>query len=376
MQTRGIREHVLALDGLRGVAAIVVLNNHSVGSIVGGGEFLAAIKQTPLIALFNPKVAVEIFFVLSGFVLAGSLMRHTRLAELPQFYIRRIFRIHPPYVMALMFAWCASFAWGPLREGVSSFAVILAKVHIPFSELLGYLLFPGSAGNQLSIGWTLEIEMIFSLLLPIMFLLARRTHWALLIALCIIPLLIGPYGHRVLKFGIDFAFGIALFLERERLSMWLGKIKAPGALLWFAIWLAVANTPLFLNWPYLFEGGSPGSIFLQSVGSAGLVAGTAFIPAISRVFSTAPCVYLGKISYSIYLLHFSVVLLLASISVAGTDLYVLTGAYVITIPLAGFTYRFVERPAIAAGSRLCKVLAQRFGGEVIAARAEEAAPRL
>jgi len=122
--------------------------------------------------------------VLSGFVLAGSLTRNSHLAVLPQYYIRRLFRIHPPYVMAAVFAWCASFVYGPLRDGVGPLAVALAKIHLSFSKLLGFLIFPGSAGNQLPVGWTLEIEMIFSLLLPFMLLLARRTHWSLLIATC------------------------------------------------------------------------------------------------------------------------------------------------------------------------------------------------
>ena len=78
--------------------------------------------------------------------------------------------------------------------------------------------------------------------------------------------------------------------------------------------LTLGTLPMMLGWPWFFEGGAPKSIFLQSLGSGALVAGVAFVPALARLFSTRICVYLGRISYSLYLLHFPVVLLLVSLA--------------------------------------------------------------
>jgi len=174
--------HLPSLDGLRGVAALVVVLSHSLSGVQSGSDLLITLIASPLIPLINSKIAVQVFFVLSGFVLTGSLLRNPSLRAVPQFYVRRIFRIHPPYVVALLIAWMVSFQYLPARNELSNFGDILFNVHLPFDELIGYLTFPSQAANQLPVGWTLKIEMIFSFLMPVMLWFALRTHVALLIA--------------------------------------------------------------------------------------------------------------------------------------------------------------------------------------------------
>ena len=132
--------------------------------------------------------------------------------------------------------------------------------------------------------------------------------------------------------------------------------------------LAVANLPLYLNWPWLIDGGSRGSIFLQSVGSAGLVAVVAYAPTVSRLFTGRRCLFLGKISYSVYLLHFSVALLAACIPWSGSDFFETPVVFALIIPLATFSYYFVERPSIRIGNRICTWMAGRVGRVAVASR--------
>jgi peptidoglycan/LPS O-acetylase OafA/YrhL len=103
--------------------------------------------------------------------------------------VRRGFRIHPPYVFGLVFTWLASFAYAmpDPDPGLTAWAAVQTKIHVDPSRLLRSLLFPGKAFGQFPVGWTLALEAIFSLLLPLMFLVARRLDWLLLVAASGLP---------------------------------------------------------------------------------------------------------------------------------------------------------------------------------------------
>ena len=357
--------HLLPLDGVRGVAAVTVVIGHAIMAVSHGDDAYAWVQRTPLIAVLNLRVAVEAFFVLSGFVLASSLSRNRHASELPQYVVRRVFRIHVPYVFAVLFAWAASFVYGPLRPEVGPIFQRFARVHLTGEELARSLTFPGTASLQVPVGWTLEVEMVFSLLLPLLFFVARRTHWGLLLAVCALPLAWGPHGHPVLKFALDFGIGIALFLERARVASALERMPAAGAAALLAAGLAIASLPRWLGWPLWFHE-SPSEILLQAVGATALVAFGGFHPFIGRFFASRPCRFLGRISYSLYLLHVPVLLVLASLPVGTGDAWVPFAAFVVVIPVSALSYRFVERPAVVAGNRLCKRLARRTGARLVA----------
>jgi peptidoglycan/LPS O-acetylase OafA/YrhL len=353
------------LDGVRGAAALTVVIGHALMAVSHGDDAFAWLQRTPLVAVLNLRLAVEAFFVLSGFVLASSLARNRHASELPQYAVRRVFRIHVPYAFAVLFSWAAAFLYGPLRPEVGPIFQHFAKVHLTGAELARSLAFPGTAFHQVPVGWTLEIEMIFSLLLPLLLWLARRTHWAVLLAVCALPLAWGPYGHPVLKYALDFGIGIAIFLERERVARALARIGAPAAALVLAAGLACAALPRWLGWPLRFDGSSPAEILLQAVGATALVALGGFHPFVRRFFASRACVYLGRISYSLYLLHVPVLLVLASLPVGAGDAWVPVAALAVVIPLSDLTYRIVERPAVVAGNRLCARIARRTGARVV-----------
>jgi peptidoglycan/LPS O-acetylase OafA/YrhL len=350
---------------VRGVAAVTVVAGHALMAVSHGDDWFAWIQRNPLIALLNLRLAVEAFFVLSGFVLASSLARNRHASELPQYAVRRVFRIHVPYVFAVLFSWAASFFYGPLRSEVGPIFHHFAKIHLTGAELARSLTFPGTAGHQVPVGWTLEVEMVFSLLLPLLFWLARRTHQAVLLAACALPLAWGPQGHPTLKYALDFGIGIALFLERERVARALARIGAPLAVGLLAVGLASAALPRWLGWPLRFDGSSPAEILLQGVGATALVALGGFHPFVRRFFAVRPCLYLGRISYSLYLLHVPVLLVLASLPVGGGDLWIPIAAFVLVLPLSALSYRLVERPAVVAGNRLCARIARRTGARVV-----------
>jgi peptidoglycan/LPS O-acetylase OafA/YrhL len=111
--------YVAALDGLRGLAALVVFLRHTSNAIAIPVGARRALVEGPLAPLLNSQGAVQLFFVLSGFVLASSLSRSTHRVHWLRFYVKRFFRIYPPYVFAVLLAWGASQLWSPIALGPS-----------------------------------------------------------------------------------------------------------------------------------------------------------------------------------------------------------------------------------------------------------------
>lgn len=366
--------HLAALDGLRGLAALVVVLRHSLGGVDVPAATLDAVLRSPLIVFLNAAGAVQLFFVLSGFVLAASLARNESARQLPQYFVRRVFRIHPPYAFAVLAAWTASFfyATAAAGSGVGGWVRVLSTIHLPTRELLVSLGFPGNAYNQLSVGWSLEVEMVFSFLMPLLLLIAVRGHWGLLLALCLGPLAVGDSGHRVLKFAVDFGVGVALFLERERLGRVLGRLGRGGAALFAAAALGIFVAPFLLGWRPS-PAGDPPSILVMVVGAGALTAGAAFVPALARPLAARPCRFLGRVSYSLYLLHYPILILLAPLLVrapvhAADPLLLAAGVLAVGLPLSALAYRWVERPAIRAGNAACGVIARRMGVGAVGSR--------
>jgi peptidoglycan/LPS O-acetylase OafA/YrhL len=208
--------------------------------------------------------------------------------------------------------------------------------------------------------------MIFSFLLPLMVLLARRLHWGVLV-IGSVYLLTLPAGNDLHWYAIDFSLGIAAYQERERLARWLAALSTPLGLLWLLGATAVFSLPHML-WTEPWKGVlitrlQPLSIFVLGLGSIGLVIAAAFVPIASRLLSTRPVALLGKLSFSSYLLHYTLLILLAPIVDRPTTwpFALLLLALVLggTLGLSALTYRWVERPAILAGNRVCDWIAAR-----------------
>ena len=358
--------HIAALDGLRFLAAAVVLIGHCFNVFAWPPEVARAVREGPLTVLVNGYGAVHLFFVLSGFCLAGSAARSSRGPELAQFYVRRVLRIHPPYMAALAVAWLASFAYDTSRGGdvLSDYIVERAAVHLPLRELLPYFLYPSAASMQLGPAWTLFVELNFSFLLPVMVWLARRTHWSLLVAVSGLPLLDGGALPGFLDYGIHFALGIALYEERDALA----RLLAGRSPVWTAAALA-AGLFVFAA-PHVFGlvyapgfAFAPEGLLVSGLGGAMLLSCALFFPGVGAALSARPLVRGGRISYSFYLLHFPVMILSARFlegPIGLGSMVVFTSAvFALTTAAAAGGFAWVERPAIRLGNALCRALARR-----------------
>src|SRR6187402_933896 len=92
------------LDSLRGLAAICVFFSHYFLIFKVDEAWATQLKATPLGILINGSSAVLFFFVLSGFVLTLPFANNKKPLKLVEFYVKRVFRIYPAYIVAILFA--------------------------------------------------------------------------------------------------------------------------------------------------------------------------------------------------------------------------------------------------------------------------------
>ena len=358
---------IIALDGLRGVAAAIVVFGHCMCVMQRTAGAFPVVFRTPLALFLNGPGAVQLFFVLSGFVLTGSLSKTSGRFVNLQFLVRRAFRIYPPYWFAVVLSWLASFFYVvPLpRDGFTPWIGIFAAVHPPLSSLLSFFPWPNEAGGLMPVGWTLSVETLFSLIFPILVFVAVRTHWLLLIAASGAVIQADSATVGGLIDALAFSMGIALYREQDflrafftrgspaRLGFWL----IISLLLFLAPWLFFPLIPLYglflVGWPRW-------TLLTLELGAAGIVAATIGSPGLAQAFVVKPIAFLGRISYSLYLLHFIMLILatrLLSRPPTGLEAVLLPmGVFAVTLPLAALAHRLVETPAIAMGSWVARSL--------------------
>lgn len=334
------------LDGLRGIAALIVVLTHTQGALTMAPESREAMLEW-LAPLFNADGAVRLFFLLSGFVLTHSIRGD---APILGYWVKRYLRIQLPFACALLFAWLLSFGYVDASR-LSQWLGSLSRIHLNPSQLIASLWLPGRAGGQLSIGWTLEIEMILSLALPAMVWLARRTHWLALVALSALPLL---FDQLIWQYALDFALGIVAYEKREAMAEWIGRSSRLrlGAL--FALSLLAWSTNASIVMSQLPPAvGRPAHFVLLSLGSLGLVALAAHWPALVPVLRSRPVARVGAISYSLYLVHLPVVTFLGPRMGGPVGVWTVVSLYAgvltVSLLLAEIGYRYIEAPSIRAG---------------------------
>ena len=360
--TASAKPRIHALDGLRGAAAVAVVAFHVFLSVDLSELARAGVLATPLGLLVNGPGAVHVFFVLSGYVLAIALSRDEAPGRLARFYVHRVFRIHPAYMAAVLFAWAMSSGY-PLWR---SRAVASNCFHVPCALLPRALVFPSLAFGQLPVGWSLYVELAMSMLFPLFFSLARRLRPAAPLALAGLLLIDFDPRTRFLRFALDFVLGASLYLERERVARLTNRLPAAGKLAMLVAAALLLQAPYTLSVLQSRQVGlepvpSPKSVLLMGAGSALLVVASLHVAPLTRCFEAPLARFFGRVSYSLYLVHFTVLLALLCRGGAAVRLSPLQGVLVFAVTLAVSTalavlgQRFVEEPAIRAGRALIRV---------------------
>ncbi|WP_203137792.1 acyltransferase family protein [Microbacterium sp. JZ31] len=354
----GIPTRLPALDGLRGIAALVVMIHHSLLTVP---MFAAAyydstsedtwridnpalwFAHTPLHVLWDGKFAVMIFFILSGFVLTLPVLRATSFrwdAYLPQ----RLARLYLPVWGALLFALAVIFLTPRGRNQQTEWLVRRADP-VSFQDLLQSLAQISGGNEILSPLWTIRWEILFSLLLGAFVWIGLRTNGNATVIACLVLIAAGSaWQAEALMYLPMFLIGVVLAVHRETLHLRLGPLRG-----W--LWgLGLAAAVLLASAPWMMPPSVPervhdGALALQVAGALIVVAFCAFGRPRARLLCSRPAQWLGTISFSLYLVHETVVVLTADLFGPGESALVLPVAAVASLGAAQLFFVGVERPS-------------------------------
>lgn len=356
-------KHQPALQSLRGLAALLVVLHHCSFYY----DYDAGLKRGAEIA-FNAHGAVVLFFVLSGYVLAKSLLaRPLDLSRIIEFYVRRLFRIYPALWLSIgaVALYVTVFANQPTPSYVTEWWWP-AERRAGSVDLKHYALLLGGISTPWPLPlWTLKIEIIGSILMPFVAMAVLRAPRALAVLsmAALATLSLGPEVSGTLLYISGFLVGAATLWLMPRLDLlvqsrwqWIAIGAAGLAMLLFGRNLMTADfrTNYFARPPFL----------LEALGAAMVIALVSARPYLVPLLERRPLVWLGDISYSLYLLHMPVLGLVAGtfdellgLPPIGGSLILQTVALTavvlaITVPLSALGYRFVELPGIKIGKRL------------------------
>ncbi len=322
------------LDGLRALAVTFVMAFHFVPGVD---------RYAPL-----GSIGVRLFFVLRGFLITRILLqsRSWPIAEaLRIFYARRALRIFPLFYLVLALA--AVINIGPVRQTIGWHVTYLTNF---------YLFDRGSWHGSISHLWSLAVEEQFYLVWPIVILAAPARRLPAIIAATMVAapitrLLAGGAMNAVLPTSCLDSLGAGALLA---LPATRGMIMSAGivsGLPLVAVSLALryagaAGVP--------FEAALDFGVSLLSAWIVGMAANG--VPGVAgRCLSLGPVVYLGTISYGVYLFHGFMPYVLGRYVEGFVDMawpLRATLLAVTTIAIASLSWRLVEKPLLALKPRL------------------------
>lgn len=333
------------IDGLRALAVLPVVFYHAGFTVFSGGF-----------------VGVDVFFVISGFLITGLLLEERERSgsiSLLGFYERRIRRIFPA-----LFAVIGATVWATLLlftpEDLIAFAQSAAAAALFVSNVFFYLELdyfgPGVESAPLLHTWSLAIEEQYYVILPLLMMWALKRSRRLF-ARIVVGLSIASFAVSLLLTSLDPQANFFLLPSRAwelfaGSCLALGLFGAPRAL-WHRQAAGLSGL-LLVSAPVLLYGPQtefPGLTALPPVAGAaliiwaGLAAGevrTGHLAA--QLLRLPPFVFFGKISYSLYLWHWP--LLMLPVFWLGRELRweEALGAVAASIALSALSWRFVEQP--------------------------------
>jgi len=335
------------IDGLRAIAVLAVVSYHGFPKLFEGGF-----------------VGVDIFFVISGFLITGIIARELgeQRFSLVGFYNRRIRRIFPALIVVLAtvlvlgWLWMLPQAYAKLSSDVFASAAFAANVALMLQS--GYFDVE-SAKKPLLHLWSLGIEEQFYLAWPLILMIATRWRARLLAVACVIAL-------------ASFVLNVALIGRDPVATFYLPFTRA---------WELLAGAVLALTWDRVDQSGTASNLralaglvlidvaifvldvhrafpgwwaLLPVAGSALLLsAPNSFIN--RRFLEWRPVVWIGLISYPLYLWHWPLLVMFAIIKFRPLTPLEVGLIIIASVALAWSTYQFIEKPLRFGGKRQLKV---------------------
>ncbi len=348
------------LDGLRAVAVIAVLAYHAFPQLVRSGF-----------------VGVDIFFVISGYLITAIIQREMleKRFKLSNFYARRILRIFPALIVVVLATFVLGWfvlsvsgmeALGTNIEGAAAFIENL----VLHEQVVDYFN-PGAERLPLLHLWSLGIEEQYYIVWPAALWLI--SHWQARRVTLVAALALGSFLVCVLTPPLDSAWafyspttrgwellaGALLALRPNQPSKVVGPAFDASLAFIGLTGVAVGFWALNGRMPW------PGFLTLIPVLSATALIATSGTLIHRRILSARPMVFIGLISYPLYLWHFPLIAFAKLNAGGAVSAPAMCGLLALSFLLAGLTYYFVERPLrfgkSAIGLRVTPLVAAMAG---------------
>lgn len=338
-------EYLPWLDGLRAVAVLAVVLYHLDPAWLPGGF-----------------TGVDVFFVISGFVVCAASARATPTGPggfAAWFYARRLRRLAPALVACLLVTGLASAllvppAWLSESAHRAGFAAFFGLGNVVLASASGDYFAPTAEFNPYTHTWSLAVEEQFYLLFPLLFWPWLRAHRGWSIALFALALagslglalhwaLVGETAaafYLLPARGWELAAGVLLYFALARRATDARPLRFAPALAWLSLaallWALLHARPGQVPWPDALPAvvGTLGLIAAFRLGAGG---------ALRALLASAPMQAIGRGSYSLYLWHWPVFVLMRWTTGLDTPALKLAGLG-LAAALAAASYRWIERP--------------------------------
>src|SRR5579859_4286589 len=308
---------------------------------------------------------VDLFFALSAYLITSLLLREraaTGALDLRGFYVRRILRIWPLYLAFVAFA--------------AVFAALVPGQHLPIKYVVGYSLLAGNwiyafYGLPASFAtplWTVSIEEQFYLAWPLALrkasvrtmaaialgLLVIANAWRVWLAVTAAPVERLEYNTFTRLDPIAFGILIALFGDKLPSFTRLQRVMSlcSGVAMWVAVYAFTITSPMLKFTTWQMAVGHP---FTAMAGAAVLLS---VLGSQHGFLRNTTLLYLGKISYGLYVLHefahFCAMRMVPASTPPGVMGQSLVGL-ALTVALAAASYRWLESPFLRLKERFAHV---------------------
>jgi len=350
-------ENLKALTSLRFIAAMMVVAHHALN-----------VQHWPWPKLLPGTMfhGVSFFFVLSGFILTH--VYSSKPLSYPSFLRSRFARLWPVHVAAI----CLLAAIVPKDSVTFDGPGMFDKwVVLGFNLTLLHSLFPFVAYtfSWNSVSWSISTEMFFYLAFPLLLLNIDRTwHWKLIASALVAAALVtfwwalgvpqespnidavsasfGSYPNPLMR-GLEFCTGMATwvlwnrYLRHRSLPTWAWTLLEIALLALCVYWLKVAfwwPIPAMNSWVLIWYGPA-GSFWMFAILIAVFASSRGIL---AKVLSIRPFVFLGEISFSIYMLHL-ILMKVYSATFQSTD-FSEASYFSVLFLVATASYLLVEKP--------------------------------
>ncbi|KAG6616789.1 Acyltransferase family [Phytophthora cinnamomi] len=355
---------VLFLDGVRGLAAILVVTQHS-------KEYMQGLNLG--------AVAVDAFFVLSSFLLTWLFMKKSMklLAQgagvrswgfaLVDYFSKRFFRVYPLFALTAIVVSCMSF------ENQHRYFLVKTPGEFGLDQVLTF-----EFNHRQFVLWTLPLEISYYFVIPV-FVLAilgmRRYWWVAVASLSLWVVYEGVTEYRTSHTPLGphiptFLSGSLAAVVFVKLDLWILKTgfefrwwhtlllrAAEGVTI--AVLLSVCFKGLFFDWVHANPvPAAKGFPFVSALLTTIFVIEMLRPSCVSTMFEWSVLRYWGKISFSVYLLH-SFVIWNPTISAQPKFFNRLFARVFLILLLATASYQLVERPSQLLAQRISRFLAAR-----------------